>query len=182
MTNAYPGLQQCTCVRLWNCVIDRMLSASDTAYPLLKASPSARELDEFFTPNLFELTFAEKHTRQPALLVSLLLLLKTFQRLGCFIQVADIPRSIVRQVVQTAGLADIPEGLATYDSNTATRGRHMALVRSYLGVAAFDRQAREAMLKVCVEASRVREDLADIINAALEEGLIPTFVQRAAKD
>jgi hypothetical protein len=59
-----------------------MLSASDTAYPLLKASPSARELDEFFTPNLFELTFAEKHTRQPALLVGLLLLLKTFQRLG----------------------------------------------------------------------------------------------------
>ena len=46
---------------------------------------------------------------------------------------------------------------------------HMALVRSYLSVAAFDRQAREAMLKVCVEASRVREDLADIINAALEE-------------
>jgi hypothetical protein len=80
---------------------DRMLSASDTAYPLLKASPSARELDEFFTPNLFELTFAEKHTRQPSLLVGLLILLKTFQRLGYFVQVADIPRSIVRQVVQT---------------------------------------------------------------------------------
>ncbi len=32
-----------------------MLSASDTAYSLLKVSPSARELDELYTPTLFEL-------------------------------------------------------------------------------------------------------------------------------
>lgn len=55
-----------------------MLSASDTAYPLLKANPTARELDELYTPNLFELTFAESQTRQPARCLGLLLLLKTF--------------------------------------------------------------------------------------------------------
>ena len=32
-----------------------MLSPSDTAYPMLKANPSARELTEIFTPTLFEL-------------------------------------------------------------------------------------------------------------------------------
>lgn len=57
-----------------------MVSASDTAYPLLKAGPSARELDELYTPSLFEIGFAEKRTREPAPRVGLLLL-KTFQRL-----------------------------------------------------------------------------------------------------
>jgi len=37
-----------------------MLSPSDTAYPVLKANPSARELTEIFTPTLFELAFAEE--------------------------------------------------------------------------------------------------------------------------
>src|SRR3954462_7072617 len=109
-----------------------MLSASDTAYPLLSASPTARELDELFTPNLFELTFAQTQTRQPASCVGLLLLLKTFQRLGYFVQGADIPPPIVLQVSLAAGFPEMPEGLLTYDSSTA-RTDHIALVRSYLG-------------------------------------------------
>lgn len=145
-----------------------MLSASDTAYPLLSANPTTRDLDELFTPNLVELSFAKAQTRQPASCVGLLLLLKTFQRLGYFVQVADIPPPIVRQVSLAAGFPEAPEGLGTYDSSTA-RADHIALVRSYLGVAPFDRQAQKAMVKACVEASRVREDLADIVNVAIEE-------------
>jgi hypothetical protein len=59
-----------------------LLSAGDTSYPLLNATPSARELDEAFTPNHFELAFAEKHAHRPQSRVGLLLLLKTFQRIG----------------------------------------------------------------------------------------------------
>jgi hypothetical protein len=54
---------------------------TDTASPRLKAHPTAKELDEIYTPNLFEVVFAEERTRQPAPRVGLLLLLKTFQRL-----------------------------------------------------------------------------------------------------
>jgi hypothetical protein len=36
-----------------------------TAYPLLKPSPLERELDEVYTPTLFEMGFAEKRTRDP---------------------------------------------------------------------------------------------------------------------
>src|ERR1035438_2907631 len=57
-----------------------MLSPSDTAYPLLKAHPSAREVEEIFTPTLFELTFAEQQAREPTPCVGLLVCLKTFQR------------------------------------------------------------------------------------------------------
>jgi hypothetical protein len=109
-----------------------MLSASDTAYPLLSANPTARELDELFTPNLVELNFAKTQTRQPASCIGLLLLLKTFQRLGYFVQVADIPLPIVQQVSLAAGFPEAPEGLVTYDSSTA-RADHMALVRPAIG-------------------------------------------------
>ena len=45
----------------------------------------------------------------------------------------------------------------------------MALVRLWTGVSAFDRNALKMVIQSCVEASRVREDLADIINIAIEE-------------
>jgi hypothetical protein len=45
----------------------------------------------------------------------------------------------------------------------------MALVRLWTGVSAFDRNALKIVIQSCVEASRVREDLADIINIAIEE-------------
>ena len=41
-----------------------LISPSDTAYRWLNASPSAHELDEHFTPNLFELRFAGERTRE----------------------------------------------------------------------------------------------------------------------
>src|SRR5260370_38807860 len=69
-----------------------MPSASDSAYPRLKANPSATELGEIYTPNIFELVFAAERTRKPALQVGLLLLLKTFQRLGYFVRYAEIRR------------------------------------------------------------------------------------------
>jgi Domain of unknown function (DUF4158) len=45
----------------------------------------------------------------------------------------------------------------------------MALVRSYLGVTSFADSARKLMLRICLAGSRVREDLADIVNMAIEE-------------
>jgi TnpA family transposase len=145
-----------------------MISPTDTAYPVLTASPSAGELTDAFTPDVFELKFAEERTREPAPRVGLLTLLKTFQRLGYFVKLVDIPRSIIRTIAQTAGYGDIPQGLDRYDETTV-RVRHMALVRAWIGVSAFDRAAFKTIVKSCVESSRVREDLADIINIAIEE-------------
>lgn len=69
-----------------------MISPTDTAYPVLPASPLASELTDAYTPNVFELKFAEENTRQPTPRVSLLVLLKTFQRLGYFVKLADASR------------------------------------------------------------------------------------------
>jgi Domain of unknown function (DUF4158) len=75
-----------------------MPSASDSAYPRLKANPSATELGEIYTLNIFELVFAAESTRKPAQQVGLLLLLKTFQRLRLFVRYAEIPAAIISHI------------------------------------------------------------------------------------
>ncbi len=57
--------------------------------------------------------------------------------------------------------------LAGYD-DTTYRVRLATLVRSYAGVAAYDREARGMAARACIEAARTRDDLADIVNAGVE--------------
>jgi uncharacterized protein (TIGR02391 family) len=77
-----------------------VLSPIDTAYPILKESPTGRELQELFTPNLLELGFARENTRQPVPRLGLLLLLKSFQKLGYFVRLAEIPPPIVLHIAK----------------------------------------------------------------------------------
>ena len=114
-----------------------------------------------------ELRFAGERTREAASCLGLLVLLKTFQCLGYFVKIADVPNSIIRCMAKAAGYEEIPD-LTGYDHKTA-RIDHLDLVRSWVGVSAFDHQARHMMVKACVDISRVREDLADIVNFAMEE-------------
>jgi hypothetical protein len=79
-----------------------MPSASDTAYPRLKLNPSTKELNELYSPTVYELAFARERARQPMQRAGLLLLLKTFQRLGYFVGCAEIPIPIVRHVPVSA--------------------------------------------------------------------------------
>jgi hypothetical protein len=133
-----------------------------TAYPCLKAHPTAKELGEIYTPNLFEVALAEEHTRQPAPRVGLVLLLKTFQRLGYFVPYAEIPSFIVSHIARCAGYSGVPEGMVASDASTA-RDRHMAQGRAFIGVTAYGHAARQIMVEARLEAARTRDDLADII-------------------
>jgi Domain of unknown function (DUF4158) len=94
-------------------------------------------------------------------------MLKTFQCLGYFVKVADVPHSVIRCIAKAGGFAELPD-LSGYDNKTV-RAEHKDLIRSWVGVSAFDTDAKRAMLKACVDISRVREDLADIVNFAIEE-------------
>ena len=145
-----------------------MPSASDTAYPLLKADPSDQELAALYTPTESELAFVCKHTNQPVQRVGLLLLLKTFQRLGYFASLADIPAPVVRHVARCAGFPEAPSLLPAHDRGTA-RDRHRMLVREFLGVLADGKAARRLIIQTCFHAARTREDLPDIMNVAIEE-------------
>jgi Domain of unknown function (DUF4158) len=88
-----------------------MTRVNDTAYPLLKVNPSDKELQEVYTPTAEEIAFARAKTRLSTQCLGLLLMLKTFQRLGYCVGYAAIPGVIVQHVARRAGFKDIPEGM-----------------------------------------------------------------------
>jgi hypothetical protein len=100
--------------------------------------------------------------------VGLLVLLKTFQRLGYFLLIAQVPHQILRHIATAGGLPTLPAGLDAYDA-TVIRKRQMPLIRKFLGVTAYGPAARRVMVKAAVEAARTKENLADIVNVVLEE-------------
>ena len=140
---------------------------ADTAYPRLSAEPGPAEL-EAFTPEVAELAFARQRTRQPGPRLALLVLLKTFQRLGYCVRIADVPETIIAHIAASAGLAGTVYEIDAYD-DTTYRVRLAALVRGFVGVAGYDREARGIAARACIEAARTRDDLADIVNAGIEE-------------
>jgi hypothetical protein len=140
---------------------------ADTAYPRLPAEPDPAEL-EAFTPDPAEIAFARQRTRQPGPRLALLVLLKTFQRLGYVARLADMPDALVAHVAASANLVGAVPAIAGYD-DSSYRARLAALVRGYVGVAAYNRTARGIAVRACVEAAGTRDDLADIVNTGIEE-------------
>src|SRR3984885_8275050 len=145
-----------------------MSGIRDTAYPQMKSAPSVRELANVYTPNFVELVWAEERTRESAPRVGLLVLLKTFQHLGYFVSLTEVPRPILEHVAQCAGYCSIPEDLFRYGVSSASR-RHMVLILDYSGVKAWGDEAQKAMERASQDAARTLEDLTDIINVALEQ-------------
>jgi TnpA family transposase len=142
---------------------------SDTAYPRLDPSPSPTEVARF-TPTPAEMAFVHRHARHPGPRLALLVLLKTFQRLGYFVPFEQVPLAIVEHVAEsTTGLsAPVATVLADYQTSTY-RSRLTSLVREYAGVTAFGRTARGAAQVAADQAARVRDGVADIINAVIED-------------
>lgn len=140
---------------------------ADTAYPRLPADPSPADL-EAFIPEAAEIAFARQRTRQPAPRLALLVLLKTFQHLGYFVRLADVPVSIIAHVAAISGLDAAVPDIGSYD-DTTYRVRLSTLVLGFVGVEGYDRQARSVAAQACIEAARTRDDLADIVNAGIEE-------------
>jgi hypothetical protein len=83
-----------------------MPGISDTAYPRLKPNPSPKELDEVYTPDLFEGSWVEDRTR---------------------VMISEVPKPILQHIAACAGYDAVPEGLAEYDTNVVTRYRSVGL-------------------------------------------------------
>jgi TnpA family transposase len=151
-----------------------VLSISQTAYPRFKSNITEKDLDLIYTPSAEELGFAKHHARSPVPRLGLLVLLKTFQRLGYFPMLNEIPNPIIQHIAKTSGFLFIPDELRNYETANIRR-RHLSLIRTFLGVKAYSRESQQAMIKACVEASRTKDELADIINVALSELVRQSF-------
>src|SRR5713101_623855 len=164
-----------------------MPSIQDTAYPRLRSQVTQRELTEIYTPTAEELALARQVTKGASAQLGFLVLLKTFQRLGYFVTLSTVPPSIVAHVARCAGILAAMVDLGGYD-DAGSRRRHLQVIREHLRVRPYGRSARHVIVQVMEEAARTKDDLADLINVAIEELIrqqweLPAFstLQRAAR-
>lgn len=83
-----------------------MTSVDRTAYPRFGRVVSGRELTEAFTPTDAEVEWARGRTQDLQHLLALIVWLKSYQRLGYFPKVEDVPPVVVRHVRGVLGLAE----------------------------------------------------------------------------
>jgi hypothetical protein len=94
---------------------------------------------------------AERADRGDVALLGFLVLLKTFQRLGYFVLVSQVPSAIVEHIAQATGTQKARDDLAGYDT-AGTRFRHLHVIRDYLQIRPCGSEARRAMLQGMQEA------------------------------
>lgn len=144
-----------------------MISVYDTAYPRLKPRYSTRDITHCYTPTQTEMAFCIRHTNAGTTQLGLLVLLKTFQRLGYFIRASSVPEEIIAHIAQSLGASHSQEALSQYDQSRV-RKDHVRLVRDYLQVNAFSAGGETVLRTALREAAVTKEDLADIINVGIE--------------
>lgn len=138
-----------------------MTAIYETAYPRIKSRLSEKELVEIYTPTPEELLFAEKYAKENSSKLGLLIMLKAFQRLGYFLPLHDIPKSIISHIANCAGF-DISQEVYSYD-DSSSRYRHLSLIRDFVGVTASGEESRKIMYTAIEEATKTKDEIADII-------------------
>ena len=140
----------------------------ETAYPKLNPNPKKRDLEELFSPNHDEIMLAKRTCKSEGSLLGFLVTLKTFQRLGYFVYVRDVPPAITEHVVRALGFLFIPATLSTYDAS-GKRDVHLKAIRAHQQVAPFQSGGQAILERAAFEAAQSKEDLRDLINACIEQ-------------
>lgn len=146
-----------------------MTTLHETAYPRLKPDPTAKELQEIYTPTEEERVCVAAIATGPATRLALLLHLKLFQRLGYFATLAEVPERIVQHVAQSVGMRRVPaDRLASYDASGSQR-KHLVQLRAFLNVRPLDAGGRDWLTTVAETAAQTKHIVPDIVNVMLEE-------------
>jgi TnpA family transposase len=140
-------------------------SIERTAYPRLKRHFIRKELTDAYTPTLQEIEFARTVSRGPGAVLSFVVTLKVFQRLGYFLAPARIPVVIVNHV---SSCLQIPPDTRP-DSSLRSDRRYQQKIRTYLNISPYGKQSRHIAVKAVSEAALVMDNPADLINVAIEE-------------
>ncbi|WP_110514545.1 Tn3 family transposase [Herpetosiphon llansteffanensis] len=164
-----------------------MTAIHDTAYPRLRSSHSLQELTDLYTPTHDDQTIMRRVARGSGPSLGLLVMLKTFQRLGYFVPLADVPTDIVHHIAQWMRLPVTAADLAGYDASGTCR-RHRRGIRKALRVQPYGAAARHCIVQTMATAVQTKEAPADLINSAIEELIrqhyeLPVFetLKRAAR-
>lgn len=147
-----------------------MATLHETAYPRLKPDPTAKELEEIYTPTAAEIAFAKQLTTQPGPQLAVLIHLKLFQRLGYFTLLAEVPERIRQHIAKAARLGRVlaSDQLERYDVSGSKR-RHMPQLRQFIGVRPLDKSGLAWLDTVATAAAQTKHTIPDIVNVLLEE-------------
>ncbi|MFJ2868280.1 Tn3 family transposase [Kitasatospora sp. NPDC087314] len=143
-----------------------MTSIERTAYPRFKRLITARELHLFFSPSREEVEWAVARTDSDGHQLALLVLLKSYQRMGCFPRWEEVPETVV-DFVQRA--VELPEGVVAGYGAEKTAKNHRALVRQRVGVLYDAGRARKVAEEAIRAEAASKNNPADLINVALEQ-------------
>src|SRR4030042_3006253 len=143
-------------------------SINDTTYPRFRSTISNEELYKLYTPTFEEIEFANKRTKKEFPKLCFLVMLKSFQRLGYFVYIKDIPEVIVEHISKFLKIYYTKDNLENYD-RSGSRRRHLTVIRSYLNIICDSKKIRRIVVKTAFEASKTKDHDADIINVVIEE-------------
>jgi len=126
-----------------------LASIDHTAYPRFKRVVSGRELSEVFSPTQDELAWARERTQNDRHLLALVVGLKSYQRLGYFPRLADVPAAVIDhgcflvavedgQIVGCIGLRPCGDGAWVLDNFAVSPSRHGRGLGSRLVSSAID--------------------------------------------
>ena len=144
-----------------------MTAIHETAYPRIRSNLSDAELQELYTPTPSDLEFARRATKSTGTELGLLVLLKTFQRLSYFPRFEELPSRLLNHIAAALETSNSEQHRERYEARSY-RGRHLPLVREYLGIIAFSDGGRRVLLGALLDAARSKDILADIINVGIE--------------
>ncbi len=143
-----------------------MTSIERTAYPRFKRYYTLNELKQIYTPTQDEIKFAYEHTKGENNFLNIIVLLKSFQRLGYFPDLNKIPLQIINHLKKELS---IPDNINCHYSHKRTLYRHRQLIREYINVVPFNQQGIEKLTKIVTKSAYSMDNPADLINVAIEE-------------
>ena len=145
-----------------------MLNIHETVYPRFKSNISTNELENLYTPSEDEIQLADKNTRNIITKFCFLLTIKTFQKLGYFISVNEIPQSIIKHIALKLNMEVSIRKLIKYDKSRM-RKYHIALIRKYLSAKPYNADARHLLVQTIGKSALTKDEPLDLINLAIEE-------------
>jgi hypothetical protein len=147
-----------------------------TVYPRLTEPLTADELAIHFTPSEEEIEFTIKTARLPGSRLSLMVLLKLFQKLHRFPNTDEVPASVVEHLrIQLRFGAAV---LFEYD-DPFQRARQRNAIREYTGLQAWSKEARHVAAVAGYQAALVMGRAADVTNAII--GALTNALSRCTK-
>ena len=143
-----------------------MTSVDRTAYPRFPRVVSGRELAEAFTPSDGEVDWARGRTQDAGHLLALVVWLKSYQRLGYFPKLAEVPTAVAGHV---RGVLGLPDRVGLEQATERSAKRHRQFVRDRLEVVYEPARVRQVAEHAIRRAVQAKDNPADLINVALEE-------------